>query len=69
MRRKFIESPFEFDFEDMERFGRQLETLETEQIELVKEGICDECGTYCIVSKSGKQQLCGSCRKTLTKKK
>ncbi|UCD20713.1 MAG: hypothetical protein JSW08_02980 [archaeon] len=69
MRRKYVEDPLQFDFEDMERFGERLDKMETTTTQLVREGVCDECGIYCLVYKQGKKQLCSACRRNSSPKK
>ena len=69
MRKKFIGDPVQFEFDELERFSRYMENLEPEMKGHAREGVCDECGAYGVVSKYGGTLLCGSCRTRLNKKK
>jgi len=65
MRRRLIENPMEFDFEELETFGKQMDTLEREQADFVREGVCDECGAYSVVAKVAGRLVCNTCSRTL----
>jgi len=65
MKRRIIETPLEFDFDELEAFDKNLETLEREQADFVREGVCDECGAYSVVSKLAGRLVCNTCSKTV----
>ncbi|MEM4703286.1 MAG: hypothetical protein QXP53_02270 [Candidatus Pacearchaeota archaeon] len=66
MRKKIVENPLEFDFDELERFNKCLENLEGIGVkEMAREGVCDECGALSVVTKKRGRTLCCACSNNL----